>query len=60
MYDIYVHKEVSTIRVSSSFLYQEEEDDTKAPETLINWESNDLNLHNNHAFVYCAFPGNLL
>lgn len=39
--------------------YQEEKDDSKSLETLINAEGKDLNLHNNHTLVYCAFPGNL-
>lgn len=32
---------------------------TKFLETLNNGEDPDLNLHNNHTFDYCAFPGNL-
>ena len=36
----------------SSFLDQKKK--AKSPETLINGEGIDLNLNNNHTFVYCA------
>lgn len=32
---------------------------TQSLEHLINRESNNLNMHNNLTYVYCAFPYNL-
>lgn len=42
----------------SHSLYQEEEDASKAQETLIKGVGNDL-MHSNLTLVYCAFPGRL-
>lgn len=41
-------------------LHQEDGDDSKSLETVINGDGRDLNLHYNLTRVYCAFPGNLL
>ena len=41
----------------SPSLYQEEKDDSKSLEALINGEGTDLNLCNNPTLFYCALPG---
>lgn len=49
------------VRVSLS-LYQEEKDDSKTLESLVNGDGKDLlvYLYNNLTLVYCVLPDNLL
>lgn len=59
-YKRYLHLQgKSPYVIVSSSLYQEEKDDSKSLETVINEEGRDLNLYN-YTLFYCVLPDNLL